>query len=118
MYSKSIRLDLNKFRQGEKNLKLQLCRQHFLVESLLVIKPPNIVPPSENAVGTAVILDFLFFSVRLTSQDHKCQRSETFRKGVWLLINVHLVARFLNFDLENLLTGLLAFFYPIEKYKP
>ena len=41
-----------------KNLKLQLCRQHFLVEALLVIEPPNIVPPDENAVGTAVILDF------------------------------------------------------------
>ena len=59
MYSKFIRRDLNKFRQGGKNLKLQLCRQHFLVEALLVIEPPNIVPPSENAFGTAVILDFL-----------------------------------------------------------
>ena len=28
------------------------------MEALLVIEPPNIVPPSENAVGTAVILDF------------------------------------------------------------
>ena len=29
------------------------------MEALLVIEPPNIVPPSENAVGTAVILDFI-----------------------------------------------------------
>ena len=58
MYSKFIRRDLNKFRQGGKNLKLQLCIQHFLVEAHLVIQPPNIVPPSENAVGTAVILVF------------------------------------------------------------
>ena len=43
-----------KFRLGDKNRKLQLCRQHFLVEALLVIEPPNIVPPNENAVGTAV----------------------------------------------------------------
>ena len=35
---------------------------------------------------------------------------EGFRIGVWFLINVHLVARFLNFDLETFLTGLLAFF--------
>ena len=33
--------------------------QFFFVCVLLVIEPPNIVPPSENAVGTAVILDFL-----------------------------------------------------------
>ena len=62
MYSKFIRRDLNKFRQGGKDLKLQLCRAvilDFLVEALLVIEPPNIVPPSENAVGTAVILDLL-----------------------------------------------------------
>ena len=53
-----MRLDLNKFCQGGKNLKLQLWRQPFFVEALLVIVPPNIVPPSENAVGTAVILYF------------------------------------------------------------
>ena len=64
MYSKFIRRDLNKFRQGGKSLKLQLCR-HFLVEALLVIEPPNIVPPSENAVGTAVILDFFITSILL-----------------------------------------------------
>ena len=29
------------------------------MEALSVIEPPNIVPPSENAVGTAVILDFM-----------------------------------------------------------
>ena len=61
MYSKFIRVDLNKFRQGGGNLKLQLCKQHFLVEALLVIEPPNIVSPSENAVGTAVILDFYYY---------------------------------------------------------
>ena len=59
MYSKFIGLILRNSANGEKNLKLQLCRQHFLVEALSVIEPPNIVPPSENAVGTAVILDFM-----------------------------------------------------------
>ena len=33
-----------------KNLKLQLCRQHFLVEALLLIEPAKIVPPNENQV--------------------------------------------------------------------
>ena len=33
--------------RGSKNLKLQLCRQHFLVEALLIIKTPNLVPPME-----------------------------------------------------------------------
>ena len=55
MYSKFIRLDLNKFRQGGKNLKLQLCRQHFIVEALLVIEPPNIVPPS---IGVGILGDW------------------------------------------------------------
>ena len=54
-----------KFRLGDKNRKLQLCRQHFLVEALLVIEPPNIVPPNENAVGTAV--KFLIFFLRVAS---------------------------------------------------
>ena len=31
----------------------------FVKTALLVIEPLNIVPPCENAVGTAVILDFL-----------------------------------------------------------
>ena len=57
----SFGLILRNSAKGEKNLKLQLCRQHFLVEALLVIEPPNIVPPSENAVGTAVILDFYYY---------------------------------------------------------
>ena len=30
------------------------------MEALLVIEPPNTVPPNENTAGTAVILDFLF----------------------------------------------------------
>ena len=33
--------------RGSTNLKLQLCRQHFLVEALLVIKTQKIVPPME-----------------------------------------------------------------------
>ena len=40
-----------KFLLGDKNLKSKLL--------LLVIEPPNIVLPNENAVGTAVIFDFL-----------------------------------------------------------
>ena len=33
------------------------------MEALLVFEPPNILPPSENAVGTAIILDFYYSSV-------------------------------------------------------
>ena len=41
--------------------KITAVQTAFLAEALLVIEPPDIVPPNENAVGTAVIL--YFFSV-------------------------------------------------------
>ena len=53
--------------KGIKNIELQLCRQHFIVEALLVIEPPNIVPPNENAVCTATILDFFSVNGDLTT---------------------------------------------------
>ena len=51
----------------QKNPKLQLCGQHFLLEALSIHQPPNIVPPKEHAVGTAAILDFLV-RIRSTGQ--------------------------------------------------
>ena len=47
-----------------KNSKLQLCRQHFLLEAS-IHQPPNIVLPKEHAVGTAAILDFNVNSITL-----------------------------------------------------
>ena len=49
-----------------KNLKLQLCRQQFLMEYQST-NQQNIVTPKEDAVGTAVILDFFVCSCALTA---------------------------------------------------
>ena len=75
MYSKFIRLDLNKFRQWGKESKITALQTAFSfgVIALLVIQPPIIVPPSENAVGTAVILEFFnwytYFGFQITNTE-------------------------------------------------
>ena len=42
----------------KENPKLQLCRLHVLLEALFFVVGGLIVPPKENAVCTAAILDF------------------------------------------------------------
>ena len=43
----------------EKKSKITAVQAVFLVEALLFIEPPSIVPPNENAPGIVVILDFV-----------------------------------------------------------
>ena len=46
----------------KKNPKLQLCRQHVPLEALFLVVGGFIVPPIENAVCTAAILDSFVMS--------------------------------------------------------
>ena len=56
-----------------KNPKLQLCRQHFLLEALSIHQPPNVVVPKEHASAQLQFWIFLFFFYL-----QNCTRIETF----------------------------------------
>ena len=56
---------MESIRTNNNNPKLQLCRQHVPFEALYFLVVGLIVPPKENAVCTAAILDFLVMSSSL-----------------------------------------------------
>ena len=60
--SSGHRIRRKKYNNNNKNPKLQLCRLHVPLEALYFVVGGLIVPPKENAVCTAAILDFFVMS--------------------------------------------------------
>ena len=53
-----------------KKSRSQLCRQHLPLEALYLVVGGLIVPPQENAAGTAAILDFCHVIITIKVLNH------------------------------------------------